>query len=119
MRKSLMLAVCTAALAISGCSGNKDEDSESAKVTNTAYPEQVFWGDTHLHTDNSIDAFGFGNRLDAEAALICPRRRSHSDQRGQGEALPPARFSGDCRSQRRHGRDQGDHGSASDRPAHQ
>ena len=69
MRKSLMLAVCTAALAISGCSENKDEDSESAKVTDTAYPEQVFWGDTHLHTDNSIDAFGFGNRLDAEAAL--------------------------------------------------
>lgn len=69
MRKSLMLAVCTAALAISGCSENTDEDSESAQVTDTAYPEQVFWGDTHLHTDNSIDAFGFGNRLDAEAAL--------------------------------------------------
>ena len=69
MRRSLMLAVCTAALAISGCSENTDEDSESAQVTDTAYPEQVFWGDTHLHTDNSIDAFGFGNRLDAEAAL--------------------------------------------------
>jgi hypothetical protein len=69
MRKSLMLAVCTAALALSACSKIDDGDSSSAEVTNTEYPEQVFWGDTHLHTDNSIDAFGFGNRLDAEAAL--------------------------------------------------
>jgi len=69
MRKSLMLAVCTAALALSACSEIKDSDSGSVAVTNTEYPEQVFWGDTHLHTDNSIDAFGFGNRLDAEAAL--------------------------------------------------
>ena len=35
----------------------------------TAYPEQVFWGDTHLHTSNSLDAFAFGNRLGPEAAL--------------------------------------------------
>jgi hypothetical protein len=69
MRKPLMLAVCTAALAFSGCSKTKDVDDSSAEVVNTEYPEQVFWGDTHLHTDNSIDAFGFGNRLDAEAAL--------------------------------------------------
>ena len=69
MRKSLILAVCTAALAISACSKNSDGDDGSAQVVNTEYPEQVFWGDTHLHTDNSIDAFGFGNRLDSEAAL--------------------------------------------------
>jgi len=69
MRKSLMWAVCTAALAMSACSENDDSDESGAQVANTEYPEQVFWGDTHLHTDNSIDAFGFGNRLDAEAAL--------------------------------------------------
>lgn len=33
------------------------------------YPKQVLWGDTHLHTQNSFDAFGFGNRLGPEAAL--------------------------------------------------
>jgi len=33
------------------------------------YPDRVYWGDTHLHTDNSIDAFGFGVRLGPEAAL--------------------------------------------------
>jgi hypothetical protein len=35
----------------------------------TAYPKQVYWGDTHLHTSNSLDAFAFGNRLGSEAAL--------------------------------------------------
>ena len=23
------------------------------------FPTQVFWGDTHVHTDNSLDASGF------------------------------------------------------------
>ncbi|WP_339692758.1 DUF3604 domain-containing protein [uncultured Parasphingorhabdus sp.] len=69
MRKSLMVAACTAALALSGCSKINDGDEGSVEVANTEYPEQVFWGDTHLHTDNSIDAFGFGDRLDAENAL--------------------------------------------------
>lgn len=40
-----------------------------AEVTLTEHPQQVLWGDTHLHTDNSIDAFGFGTRLGPEAAL--------------------------------------------------
>lgn len=40
------------------------EDVELAE-----YPQQVYWGDTHLHSENSPDAFGFGNRLSAEAAL--------------------------------------------------
>ncbi len=34
-----------------------------------AYPERVYWGDTHLHTDNSIDAFGLGARIGPEDAL--------------------------------------------------
>lgn len=27
------------------------------------YPTHVFWGDTHLHTNLSVDAFGMGNRV--------------------------------------------------------
>ena len=70
MRKALMLAACGAALAVSGCKYVGDDPNGSgANVENTAYPEQVFWGDTHLHTDNSVDAFGFGNRLNSEQAL--------------------------------------------------
>ena len=33
-----------------------------------AYPTQVYWGDTHLHTDLSMDAGAFGNRLGMDAA---------------------------------------------------
>lgn len=40
-----------------------------AAVELSDYPKQVLWGDTHLHTDNSIDAFGFGTRLGPDAAL--------------------------------------------------
>ncbi|MEW4468613.1 DUF3604 domain-containing protein [Parasphingorhabdus sp. JC815] len=66
--RTACFAAC-AALALSACSKEDDPRRTSADVVNTEYPEQVFWGDTHLHTDNSVDAFGFGNRLDAEAAL--------------------------------------------------
>mgnify|MGYP003674419644 FL=1 len=82
MRKSLMWAACTAALALGACSENTNGGSETAEVINTEYPEQVFWGDTHLHTDNSIDAFGFGNRLDAEAALRFARGEEVTASKG-------------------------------------
>ena len=58
---SLLLAACDGG--VNG--GGKD----AAKVAETAVPERVFWGDTHLHTSNSVDAFGFGVRLDPAAAL--------------------------------------------------
>jgi hypothetical protein len=32
------------------------------------FPTQVFWGDTHLHTNLSMDAGAFGNRLGLEQA---------------------------------------------------
>ncbi|WP_417591989.1 DUF3604 domain-containing protein [Parasphingorhabdus sp.] len=82
MRKSLMWAACTAALALSGCSKIDNDDDGSTEVTNTEYPEQVYWGDTHLHTDNSIDAFGFGNRLDAENALRFARGEEVTASKG-------------------------------------
>jgi hypothetical protein len=34
-----------------------------------AYPNRVFWGDTHLHTQNSPDAYLFGVRLSPDDAL--------------------------------------------------
>lgn len=33
-----------------------------------SYPTKVLWGDTHLHTSNSLDARAFGVLLDPEAA---------------------------------------------------
>ena len=32
------------------------------------FPTRVYWGDTHVHTDNSLDARGFGVTLDVETA---------------------------------------------------
>ncbi|MFM5923658.1 MAG: DUF3604 domain-containing protein [Novosphingobium sp.] len=71
MRKAIAsaaLLLATTAL-ISGCDKLGQTIGSKAEVKDTAYPEQVYWGDTHLHTANSVDAFGFGNRLDPEAAL--------------------------------------------------
>ncbi len=35
----------------------------------TPQSHNVYWGDTHVHTSNSVDAFGYGNRLNSEQAL--------------------------------------------------
>jgi len=37
------------------------------------YPTEVFWGDTHLHTSNSLDARGFGATLGPEEAYRLAR----------------------------------------------
>ena len=71
MRKAILIAAMLLASTalVSGCDRLGPAAGKKAEVKNTAYPEQVFWGDTHLHTSNSVDAFGFGTRLDPEAAL--------------------------------------------------
>ena len=66
-------ALLLAATALTSCDRIKHaarggSASETA-IKDTAYPEKVLWGDTHLHTANSVDAFAFGNRLPPEAAL--------------------------------------------------
>ncbi|MFW2403921.1 MAG: DUF3604 domain-containing protein [Gammaproteobacteria bacterium] len=51
-------------------------ESLSASYTGTSYspyagrgfPSQIYWGDTHLHTDLSMDAGAFGNRLGLDEA---------------------------------------------------
>jgi hypothetical protein len=70
---SFILAASVAALAMSGCDrdtgGSVFGGSEPVTVVETAYPENVYFGDTHLHTANSSDAFAFGVRLGPEDAL--------------------------------------------------
>ncbi len=66
--------VSSLALAIEACSDEADVDpAQSGDGTDTIelaeFPDRPYWGDTHLHTDNSVDAFGFGTRLGPEAAL--------------------------------------------------
>jgi hypothetical protein len=51
-----------------------DAESMAAKrsyspYAGRAFPTRVYWGDTHVHTDNSLDARGLGLTLDVEDAL--------------------------------------------------
>ena len=67
----LMLAVGTT-LALTACGGSigsGEATKSDVGVKLADYPERVYWGDTHLHTSNSVDAFGFGVRLGPEEAL--------------------------------------------------
>ncbi|MFL0355502.1 DUF3604 domain-containing protein [Erythrobacter sp. GH1-10] len=62
------------ALALAGCdSAAPVDESQTGDGEGTIelaeFPDRPYWGDTHLHTDNSVDAFGFGVRLGPEEAL--------------------------------------------------
>ena len=47
------------------------------------YPTRVFWGDTHLHTSQSIDAVLFGTRLGPEDAYRFARGEEVTSSTGQ------------------------------------
>ncbi|MCB2047017.1 MAG: DUF3604 domain-containing protein [Novosphingobium sp.] len=72
-----MRRLAGAVVAIAALASCTDQDGTAAmqqgsadrQVAQAPYPEQVYWGDTHLHTANSLDAFAFGNRLGPEQAL--------------------------------------------------
>ncbi len=76
MKNSLMLSggtcvlVTLAALAVPQTE-SPAEAAVQAQITETGteYPQRPLWGDTHLHTANSFDAFTAGNRLGPEEAL--------------------------------------------------
>lgn len=70
MAKAIVALIGVSALALSGCDRVADMGRKAdVQVTETEFPERVYWGDTHLHTSNSVDAFGFGVRLGSEEAL--------------------------------------------------
>jgi len=49
-------------------SGNVDRTPSYSPYAGRNFPTSVYWGDTHVHTDNSLDAKGFGARLNVEDA---------------------------------------------------
>lgn len=62
-----------AALSLAGCDASVTADQKGTgegTIELAEYPDRPYWGDTHLHTDNSVDAFGFGVRLGPEEALM-------------------------------------------------
>ena len=48
-----------------------------------AFPERVYWGDTHVHTSRSPDAYTFGNRLDPDVAYRFAKGESVETSSGQ------------------------------------
>jgi hypothetical protein len=70
MARIIAALIGVSVLALSGCNRAADMSRKTdAQVAETEFPERVYWGDTHLHTANSVDAFGFGVRLGSEEAL--------------------------------------------------
>ena len=72
-----MAAICLPALANSGPVGlvptaedakNSVRSPSYSPYAGRHFPTQVYWGDTHVHTDNSLDAKGFGARLNVDDA---------------------------------------------------
>ncbi len=51
------------------------------------YPTEVFFGDTHLHTDASMDAGAFGNRLGIDEAYRFARGEEVTSSTGQRAKL--------------------------------
>ncbi len=91
MRRKIMLAALllgTSGL-ITGCDQVKQVIGKgAAEVKETEYPEKVLWGDTHVHTANSVDAFGFGVRLTPEDALRFARGEEVTSTTGVKAKLP-------------------------------
>jgi len=67
----------------------KDEEAPLYKVPGYSpyagrnYPTRVLWGDTHLHTANSLDAAAFGNTLGPEEAYRFARGEEVLSATGQ------------------------------------
>jgi Protein of unknown function (DUF3604) len=71
MKRAIAILGLTLSLTLTAC-GQKDSSeggTGEGSVPQTAYPERVLFGETHLHTSNSSDAFAFGVRLGPEEAL--------------------------------------------------
>ncbi|MCZ8370708.1 MAG: DUF3604 domain-containing protein [Porphyrobacter sp.] len=73
-RAARLAAASLLTIALAGCGGEASLAPEKTgngenTIKLAEFPDRPYWGDTHLHTDNSIDAFGFGLRLGPEDAL--------------------------------------------------
>ena len=65
MRRSIMVAALLlgSSAMLASCDGPKPTAKSAAAVKEIEFQYRPLWCDTQLHTDNSVDAFGFGVRL--------------------------------------------------------
>ena len=82
MKKNFMV------LALLGltCTGQAEE-AHYSPYADRNFPTQVFWGDTHLHTNLSMDAGAFGNRLGLDDAYRFSRGEEVISSSGQQARL--------------------------------
>ncbi len=69
MKKFRTALALSSVIALAACGPGGLGKKTEKEITETAFPEKVLFGDTHLHTSNSSDAFAFGVRLGPEDAL--------------------------------------------------
>ena len=88
------IALLAAGLTLAGCSQGvpgQATDAQRGDGTDTIelaeFPDRPYWGDTHLHTDVSVDAFGFGVRLGPEVALRFARGEEVTSTTGMSAKL--------------------------------
>ena len=65
----------------------RNQDPQYSPVANQAHSKQVFWGDTHLHSNFSMDAFIFGNTLGPDDAYRFAKGEKVMATRGQPAQL--------------------------------
>ena len=101
------LAISVATMLLAGCDTNqpdvlqgkadttgyvaisapRNSDAAYSPVANQTMPNQVFWGDTHLHSTFSMDAFIFGNTLGPDDAYRFAKGEKVMATRGQPAQL--------------------------------
>jgi Protein of unknown function (DUF3604) len=62
-------------------------NSGYSPYANQDFPNQLYWGDTHVHTNLSADAYGFGNSLTPEDAYRFARGATITSNSGQPARL--------------------------------
>jgi hypothetical protein len=84
-----ILGISAVSLLLGQPSGAGEARSEQAysPYAGRAHATRVFWGDTHLHTSNSVDAFSFGTRLGPEEAFRFARGEEIVSTSGQRARL--------------------------------
>jgi Protein of unknown function (DUF3604) len=77
-----VVAVGALAIAALSLEGAAPAPAQAAPVASGPHPQRPLWGDTHLHTTNSFDAFAAGNRLTPDDALRFARGEAVTSSTG-------------------------------------
>ena len=86
MRAKLFICCCLLSMSVLPGAVSNDTPAESATT--------VLWGDAHLHTEASIDASAFGNRLDRDTAYRFAKGEPVVSSTGQRARLTSPQMGG-------------------------